>query len=145
MRASPLFHIIVQRYLITSEQLFSTKQQLGNHTLHIAWPFSEKIGSVCACLFCISVSFVLTIDYGSLGFVFLIYVLVLVTFRNGGERMGKNAGAANGEVKFNKRMAGKHKVKQAGVRIPENLIKGRSKVRVNENTKQGRSREIRST
>ena len=48
-------------------------------------------------------------------------------------------------VKFNKWSAGKHKVKLAGVRIPENLIKGRSKIRVGENTNQSQYQKVRST
>ena len=48
-------------------------------------------------------------------------------------------------MKFNKLTAGKHEVKQAGVRIPENQIKGRSKIRVGENTNQSWYRKVRST
>ena len=49
------------------------------------------------------------------------------------------------KVKFNKWTAGKHEVKQAGVRIPENLIKGRSKIGVGEITNQSQYQKVRST
>ena len=49
------------------------------------------------------------------------------------------------KVKFNKSTAGKHKVKQAGVRKPENQIKGRSKIRVGKNTNQSQYQKVRST
>ena len=61
-----------------------------------------------------------------------------VTIGNGGEseRIQVQPMVRWKRWNLNKWTAGKHEVKQAGVRIPENQIKGRSKIGVGENTNQ---------